>query len=74
MARILVVEDDGALRSDISDQLTSWGHDVQTARDGVEGFDAISAWQPDLVLSDINMGPSTIRVGSLRLLIDRRAA
>ena len=55
MTRILVVEDDGALRNDISDRLAGWGHEVKTAADGHHGFEAISEWQPDLVLSDINM-------------------
>ena len=55
MARILVVEDDGALRTDIAHTVADWGHDVLVACDGRQGFKAINEWQPDLVLSDINM-------------------
>ena len=59
MARILVVEDDAALRYDMSENLARWGHDVRVASDGRMGFDAIKLWQPDLVLSDINMPNDT---------------
>ena len=59
MARILVVEDDAALRYDMSERLAQWGHDVRVASDGRIGFDAIKLWQPDLVLSDINMPNDT---------------
>ena len=55
MARILIVEDDGALRNDIGDTLMGWGHDVLMAADGRQGLKIIYAEHPDLVLSDINM-------------------
>lgn len=55
MARIVVVEDDGALRNDIADRLNDWGYEVIEAANGRQGFDAIERFRPDLVLSDINM-------------------
>ena len=55
MTRILVVEDDGALRYDLAQKLVQWGYEVLTESDGALGFDAIEDWQPDVVLSDINM-------------------
>ena len=55
MARIVIVEDDGALRNDIAGKLTDWGHQVMQASNGHDGFAAIEEFQPDLVLSDINM-------------------
>ena len=55
MACILVVEDDGALRNDLADRLTDWGHRVVQASNGRQGFDAIKTFQPDLVLADIHM-------------------
>ena len=51
MATIVIVEDDGALRNDMSDRLTDWGHDVIQAGDGLEGFQAIRDCRPALVLS-----------------------
>ena len=59
MARILVVDDDGALRHHISGRLIGWGHEVKTAADGSKGFDVVRVWKPDLVLSDINMPHAT---------------
>lgn len=59
MARILVVEDDGALRYDMSQRVTEWGHVVRVASNGRQGFEAIEEWQPDMVLSDINMPDKT---------------
>ena len=59
MARILIVEDDGALRNDIGDTLMGWGHEVLMAADGRQGLKIIDAEHPDLVLSDINMPHET---------------
>ena len=59
MTRILVVEDDGALRYDLSEKLVQWGYEVHAEPDGGLGFDAIEDWQPDVVLSDINMPNQT---------------
>lgn len=53
MARIVVIEDDGALRNDIADTLREWGHSVFQAKDGATGVDAIFNTVPDLVLCDI---------------------
>ena len=53
MARILVVEDDGALRNDISDKLEEWGHEVHQAGNGALAFNLIEQVRPDLVLCDI---------------------
>ena len=66
MARIVVVEDDGALRNDLGDKLTDWKHEVMLARSIEEGQAAIEIFRPDIVLSDINM-PS----GSGFLLCDK---
>jgi DNA-binding response OmpR family regulator len=55
MTRILIVEDDGALSYDLAHKVAGWGYEVRVARDGGKGLEAIRDWQPDLVLSDINM-------------------
>ena len=55
MARLLIVEDDGALRSDIADKLGDWGHEVFQASDGVLGLKMIKDVRPDLALCDICM-------------------
>jgi two-component system KDP operon response regulator KdpE len=54
-SRILVVDDDDAIRNTLAQHLTLHGFDVIGARDGAEAFDRFSASKPDLVLSDLAM-------------------
>lgn len=55
MSRVLAIDDDGALRSDLAQQLRAWGYEVIEAADGHAGLEAIVDWCPDIVLSDIDM-------------------
>ncbi|MCP1199980.1 response regulator [Notoacmeibacter sp. MSK16QG-6] len=57
MARILIVEDDDAVRHFTARALTRDGHIVETAEDGDLGLEIIEERQGqfDLVLSDIRM-------------------
>lgn len=55
MALILCIDDEVALRRDISMLLQGEGYDVIEARDGAEGLALIRQRRPDLVLSDITM-------------------
>lgn len=54
-SRILVVEDDAAIRRAIVAQLRGEGYDVIEAGDGREGLAAARADRPDLVLTDLAM-------------------
>ncbi len=54
-ARILVIDDERAVRELISDALKIEGHDVHTANDGKEGLDLISQHRFDLVFCDLRM-------------------
>jgi putative nucleotidyltransferase with HDIG domain len=53
--RILVVDDESAVREVLADGLDMFGFDVRTAGDAAEGFAAVRAGGIDLVLSDIEM-------------------
>ncbi|HEY2709044.1 MAG TPA: response regulator [Caulobacteraceae bacterium] len=53
--RILVVEDDSGIREIIRTRLRMMGHEVETARTGVEALSRIKAWHPDAMVLDINM-------------------
>ncbi len=55
MAQILIIEDEFELRNGIAEGLRLAGYDVAEAEDGDEGYDAILALRPDLVLCDITM-------------------
>jgi CheY-like chemotaxis protein len=57
MARILIVEDDDAVRHFTQRAIAADGHFVETAVDGADGLDKLAADQIgfDLILSDIRM-------------------
>jgi two-component system response regulator MprA len=65
LARVLVVDDEPALRDALESSLAFEGYDVATACDGLEALDAVAANHPDLVLLDIMMprmdGLTTVR-------------
>jgi CheY-like chemotaxis protein len=54
-ARILVIDDERAVRELISDALKIEGHDVHTAENGREGLEEIGRQRFDLVLCDLRM-------------------
>jgi DNA-binding NtrC family response regulator len=55
MARILVADDDRAIRKIVRDRLAASGHQVEVAEDGRVALDAIERFAPDLVLLDLSM-------------------
>ena len=55
MARILVLEDDGATRSIVKETLIAGGHDVLEAADGRAGLRVFGANKVDLVITDMLM-------------------
>jgi signal transduction histidine kinase len=50
--RVLVVEDDPLVRMAVTEQLTSQGHTVQSAANGLEGLDRFMSGRFDLVITD----------------------
>ncbi len=55
MARVLIAEDDTAVREFVSRALTHDGHEVVTAIDGLEALDVLHSDTFDLLLTDIVM-------------------
>jgi DNA-binding response OmpR family regulator len=55
MTRILVVEDDAALRGSIQSILERGGYDVRVATDGAAGIRMLQSDRPDVVLLDIGL-------------------
>ena len=53
MSRILVIEDEWAMRHALEDLLASEGHRVITAADGATGLDRARDEKPDLILLDV---------------------
>jgi PAS domain S-box-containing protein len=54
-SRILVVDDNRDSVDSLATVLQLQGHDIQTARDGVEAVQAAAAFRPNLVLLDIGL-------------------
>jgi CheY-like chemotaxis protein len=55
MARILVVDDESALRRTLARYLVRLGHEVQEASDGQEALARVAVQAPDVLITDINM-------------------
>ncbi len=55
MTRILVVEDDPALRNAVRSSLAAAGHDIRTAGDGAAGVRELETQEFDVVLLDIGL-------------------
>lgn len=56
MPKILVIDDDNAVREILYESLSQYGYDIRCARDGEEALDIVQQeYLPDLVISDIIM-------------------
>jgi two-component system, sensor histidine kinase and response regulator len=55
MTKVLVVDDDTNLANSISDIFDVMGYDVQTAYDGLRGWEQVQSEAPDIIVSDIEM-------------------
>jgi signal transduction histidine kinase/CheY-like chemotaxis protein len=67
--RVLVVDDDDAVRHATRELLTSWGCEVREAASTADALLAAAGWTPDLVLADYRLGagpPGTELVACLR--------
>ncbi|WP_119394986.1 response regulator [Salinibius halmophilus] len=55
MANVLIVDDSASMRQMVNFTLTTAGHKVVEAVDGVDGLEKAKASQFELIISDINM-------------------
>ncbi len=53
--RVLVVDDDARSRDAVARILSDEGYETAVASDGEEAAHLLAPWQPDLVLTDLNM-------------------
>ena len=72
-ARILIVEDEEALRLDLVDLLQGEGYDVLDRGDGGEAIAAIELFRPHLVVCDVQL-PSLGGIGILKAVRSSRIA
>jgi putative two-component system response regulator len=68
--RVLVVDDDAAIRKLLRDTLKPMTPEVREAGDGMAAVDALRTWRPDVVLCDLQMP----RMDGLEVLRHVRAA
>ena len=62
MARVLIAEDDMAVREFVSRALIHGGHDVQSVTDGLEALEALYDETFDLLLTDISQSSNEPRM------------
>jgi DNA-binding NtrC family response regulator len=53
--RVLIVEDDNAARSGLTELVRTWGFLTESAADGEEGLQKVSQFRPTIVLTDLVM-------------------
>jgi len=62
--KVLIVEDEPHALSGLAELVSGWGYRTETARDGLEALEKVSAWQPGIVVTDLKMP----RMDGLQLL------
>jgi DNA-binding NtrC family response regulator len=62
--KLLIIEDEENERTGLAELVSAWGYRVETACDGIEGFEKVSEWSPSIVVTDLKMP----RMGGLELL------
>ncbi len=67
ITKILVVDDEAAMREVLQMRLQEWGYEVCLAEDGMEGKKMAESCDPDIVISDVIM-PQVSGMDLLRLL------
>src|SRR6267142_5195235 len=53
--KVLIVEDEENERSGLSELVSAWGSRTETAADGIEGLEKVTAWSPGIVVTDLKM-------------------
>lgn len=55
MARVLIVDDEDAIRNVLLRILTRADHEVEACPDGASALEVARSWSPDLVITDVYM-------------------
>jgi DNA-binding NtrC family response regulator len=53
--KVLIVEDEPHALSGLAELVSGWGYRTETARDGLEALEKVTAWQPGIIVSDLKM-------------------
>lgn len=71
MTKVLIVDDSALMRRLLGGVLGDAGFQVETARNGHEGVERLTEWQPDVVTLDVNM-PEMDGITALSLMMQAR--
>lgn len=55
MSKILIIEDEEALRETVAEVLSLAGYEIVEAKDGLDGLEKVHKVVPDLILCDVMM-------------------
>jgi DNA-binding NtrC family response regulator len=53
--KVLIVEDEPHALMGLAELISGWGYRTETARDGIEGWEKVLAWEPAIVVTDLKM-------------------
>ena len=53
--KVLIVEDEPYALSGLAELVSGWGYRTETARDGIEALEKVTAWQPGIIVTDLKM-------------------
>jgi CheY-like chemotaxis protein len=53
--KVLIVEDEVHALMGLAELISGWGYRTETARDGIEGYEKVLAWDPAIVVTDLKM-------------------
>jgi len=68
--KVLIAEDEPNALTGLAELISGWGYRTETARDGIEAWDKILAWDPAIVVTDLKM-PRLDGIGLLTRLIEQ---
>src|SRR5271170_6604227 len=70
--KVLIVEDEPNALTGLAELISGWGYRTETARDGIEGWEKVLAWDPAIVVTDLKM-PRLDGLGLLTRLSEERS-
>src|SRR5215472_19250274 len=53
--KVLIVEDEENERTGLAELVSAWGYRTESAKDGAEGLEKFTTWNPGIVVTDIKM-------------------
>ena len=71
--KVLIVEDEPHALTGLAELISGWGYRTETARDGIEGWEKVLAWEPAIVVTDLKM-PRMDGLGLLAKMSEQSSA